>query len=283
MFPTVGSTALPAGTHVAVASGRPCRIEDLVPGAVLEGGGVVASVAELPLGSIPEAILIAAGALAPESPSTDLALSPRQWVAFGERLAPAGVLANGVTIRRAESVPAAWYALAADRPSSVIAAGVSLPLPGPAGLGDRFRPLAAGPELAALRASLRPPPPPSLRVMLGARELPADLAADRMEAKLPSAEGAPMLVLRLVSPPGRPRGTRDLRHFGVAIREVALDGEALALDDPGFGDGFYPVERREAAAWRWTNGDATLALPPSDAPRVLTIQLAPWHAQLEPA
>jgi hypothetical protein len=283
MFPTVGSTALPAGTHVALASGKPCRIEDLAPGTVLDGGAVVASVAELPLGSIVDAIRIAAGALAPESPSTDLVLSPRQWVAFGARLAPAGVLANGVTIRRAESVPAAWYALAADRPATVIAAGVSLPLPGPAGLGDRFRPLTPGPELAALRASLHPPPPPSLRVMLGARELPADLAADRVEAKLPSAEGAPMLVLRLVSPPGRPRGTRDLRHFGVAIREVALDGEALALEDPGFGDGFYPVERREAAAWRWTNGEATLALPPSDAPRVLTIHLTPWHTQLEPA
>jgi hypothetical protein len=283
MTPTVGSTALPAGTSIALASGELQTIEELTPGAVLQGGAVVASVAELPQGSIEEAVVITAGALAPDSPTRDLVLSPRQWVAFGDRLAPAAALANGVTIVRTPGVPADWYALAADRPATVTAEGVSLPLPGPAGFAGRFRPLAAGPELAALRASLRPPPPPHLRVMLGAQELPADLTADRMQAPLPSAEGAPMVVLRLVSPPGRPRGTRDLRHFGVAIREVALDGEPIALDDPGFGEGFYPIERREAASWRWTNGDATLALPASDAPRVLTIRLNPWHAQLEPA
>lgn len=284
MNPTVGSAALPAGTNVALASGEPRPIEELTPGAVLEDGGVVTSVMELPHGAVAEAVVLAADALAPGSPAAPLVLSPLQWIAFGDRLAPAGALANGGSIRRLPTVPPSWYALAADRPATLLAGGVRLALPGPAGLDARFRPLAAGPELAALRAGLRPPPPTPLRVMLGAEELPTVFAADdRLETSLPGAEGAPMTVLRLVSPAGRPRGTQDLRRFGVAIRKIELDGTALTLDDPGFGDGFYPVERRDTAAWRWTDGEATLALPPAEMPRALIIHLAPWHARLEPA
>lgn len=122
-----------------------------------------------------------------------------------------------------------------------------------------------------------------MRLLLGARAIPSLFDADRLEATIPAANGAPMTVLRLVSPPGRPRDTFDLRRFGVAVLRVELDGAAVSLDDPGFGDGFYPVERHDDAAWRWTNGNATLALPPADVPRRLAIHVATWHTQLEPA
>jgi hypothetical protein len=283
MTPTVGATALPAGTSVSLASGEQRPVETLAPGMTLEGGGVLASVAELPLGSVPEAVILAPGAIGSGAPSTALILSPLQWIAFANRLAPAGALANGSTIQRLPAAPPGWYALAAASPSTLAAHGVHLPLPGPAGLGAGFRPLAAGPDLVSLRASLCPPAPPPLRVMLGLLELPLLPAGDRLETSLPPSQGEPMIVLRLLSPQGRPPGTRDLRRFGVAIRAVELDGSPLSLDDPGFGDGFYPLERRENASWRWTNGEATLALPPSDTPRKLAIQIAPWHTQLEPA
>lgn len=283
MTPIVGATALPAGTGVALASGRRRPVKDLAPGTTLEGDAALTSVAELPPGAVAEAVILAAGAIAPEAPSASLILSPLQWIAFGDRLAPVGALVNGTSIQRLPSAPPTWFTLVADRPSVLMAAGVSLPLPGPHGLAPRFRPLAAGPEIQALRASLLPPSPPPMRLLLGARAIPAVFDADRVEATIPAADGAPMTVLRLVSPPGRPRGTFDLRRFGVAILRVELDGAAVSLDDPGFGDGFYPVEHHDNAAWRWTNGNATLALPPADTPRTLAIQIATWHTQLEPA
>ncbi len=283
MIPTVGATALPAGTSVALASGEWRPIEDLAPGAILDGKAVLTAVAELSADAVTDAVIVAAGAIAPEAPSIPLVLSPLQWIAFGDRLAPAGALANGTTIQRLPAAPPQWYALAADRAATLTAEGVSLPLPGPRGFAAHFRPLAAGPELAALRASLCPPPPLPVRLMLGGQELPVVLAADRLEVSLPAADGAPVTVLRLVSPPGRPRGTLDLRRFGVAVRGVEIDGKALALDDPGFGDGFYAIERRDNAAWRWTSGDATLELPSSGSPRVLVLHLTSWHTHLEPA
>jgi hypothetical protein len=283
MTPTVGATALPAGTSVALASGERLPVEDLAPGAILDSGAVLTSVVELPAGAVADAVILAPGALGPGSPSAPLVLSPLQGMAFADRLAPAGALANGVTIRHLPAAPPQWYALAAGEAATLTAEGLSLPLPGPRGFAARLRPLAAGPELVALREGLCPPPPLPLRLMLGTQELPAVLADDRLEVTLPAAHGAPMTVLRLVSPPGRPRGSLDSRRFGVAVRGVELDGKALALDDPGFGAGFYAIERHDNAAWRWTSGDATLALPPSTSPRAMVLHLTSWHTHLEPA
>lgn len=40
-----------------------------------------------------------------------------------------------------------------------------------------------------------------------------------------------------------------------------MNGEALALSDPRLGDGWNEVESGEGgAAWRWTNGEAALAI-----------------------
>ncbi len=306
MTPVAGSTALPAGTLVRLASGWQMPIEELAAGAVLDSGAVVVSVAALLRGAVPDAVSLAAGALTQGAPAADLVLSPLQWIVFADRVAPAGApddgapddgapagapgdvapagaLANGITIRRLSTAPLDWYALAVDRASTLTAAGVSLPLPGPAGLAAHLRPLAAGPALEALRARLCPPAPPSLRLMLGTQELPLAVASDRLEAMLPAGNEATATVLQLISPPGRPRGTADLRRFGIAIRAVELDGAALALDDPGFGDGFYPVERRDDVSWRWTNGNARLSLPASAFPRALVLHLTSWHTHLEPA
>ncbi len=284
MTPSVGATALPAGTSVSLATGEQSPVETLATGTILDGGAVVTSLVELPPGAVQEAVILAAGAIGPEAPSAALVLSPLQWIVVADRLAPAGALANGSTIRRLPAAPASWYAVAADRPATLATAGIRLPLPGPTGLPAQFRPLAIGPDLQALRASLCPPSPLPLRIVLGAQELPFVVAAaDRVEVSIPAAQGEALAIIRLVSPPGRPRGTRDLRRFGVAIRAVELEDKLLPLDDPGFGDGFYPVERRDSATWRWTDGEATLALPSSGAARRLAIHFTPWHTQLEPA
>ena len=48
----------------------------------------------------------------------------------------------------------------------------------------------------------------------------------------------------------------DCRRLGAAIEQVALDGRAVPLDDPRLTSGWHDPE----GAWRWTDGDAGLAL-----------------------
>ncbi len=55
-------------------------------------------------------------------------------------------------------------------------------------------------------------------------------------------------------------GIGDNRKLGVAVGEVRLDGKPLELDGEIFGKGFYPTERQEQHAWRWTDGAAKLGL-----------------------
>ena len=48
----------------------------------------------------------------------------------------------------------------------------------------------------------------------------------------------------------------DTRTLGIAISRLWLDGCAIDLDGPQFGHGWHARER----TWRWTDGDAWLAL-----------------------
>lgn len=279
MIPLLGATILPAGTNLALAGDKRRAVEKLTPGMTLHDGAVLASVTEVAAAA---AVRVGANALGEGTPSSQIVLTPPQWIAFGDRLVPVGALVNGATIER---VPpqSPWYALATDRPSLLAVAGLRLACPGPSGLASGWRPLVAGPELRELRAGFLPPPPPVLRLIAGTTELSCTLAGDRVEATLPAAAGAPMTVLRLLSPVGRSRDPHDSRRFGIAVLRVELAGVPVTLDSAGFADGFYPIESQNDDSWRWTNGNATLALPPSDTPRTITIRFASWHTELEPA
>jgi hypothetical protein len=56
----------------------------------------------------------------------------------------------------------------------------------------------------------------------------------------------------------------DTRTLGVAIGNFRLDGATISLDDPRLSSGWHgpePADSEGAAAeWRWTDGDAGLAL-----------------------
>lgn len=279
MIPDLGATILPAGTSLGLSGGKRRAVEKLAPGATLEDGAALTAVTQVPSDA---AVRVGANALAEGTPSSPVVLAPGQWIAFGNRLAPTGALVNGATVERVPP-PAPWYALATDRPALLAVHGLRLASPGPAGLAPDWRPLVAGPELRELRASLLPPPPPALRLVAGTKELSCALASDRAEATLPATSGAPMAVLRLLSPVGRSRDPHDSRRFGIAVLRVELAGKPVALDGASFADGFYPIECQDEDSWRWTNGNATLALPPSDVPRPLVIRFASWHTELEPA
>jgi hypothetical protein len=48
----------------------------------------------------------------------------------------------------------------------------------------------------------------------------------------------------------------DTRRLGVAIDRLWLDERDVSLDSPGLATGWHAPE----AVWRWTDGDATLAV-----------------------
>ena len=47
----------------------------------------------------------------------------------------------------------------------------------------------------------------------------------------------------------------------------------IAPDDPALTDGWYAVERDAASLWRWSDGDATIALPFSVRASVLEVEI----------
>ena len=61
--------------------------------------------------------------------------------------------------------------------------------------------------------------------------------------------------------------TNDTRLLGVAVSRIWLDGLAVALDGPQLSHGWHAREH----AWRWTDGDALLAV---DGVHALSFELA---------
>ena len=95
---------------------------------------------------------------------------------------------------------------------------------------------------------------PNLRVLADGGELAAEVAGQDWRVKLPPEARE----VRFVSPHGVPAqlnaDSDDHRPLGLAIAGLELDGAAPA--EACYGPGWHPAE----AAWRWTNGDATLVV-----------------------
>ena len=81
--------------------------------------------------------------------------------------------------------------------------------------------------------------------------------------------------VRLISASARPNAASpwldDRRLLGVAVRDVRADHTVVPLDGPAFGTGWWDLERAGATAFRWSNGDAVIALPKGT--KLLKIQL----------
>jgi hypothetical protein len=56
----------------------------------------------------------------------------------------------------------------------------------------------------------------------------------------------------------------DRRTLGVALARAVHDGEEIDLAGPAFGAGFLAPEGGPGGRWRWTVGDAALALARRD-------------------
>jgi hypothetical protein len=121
-------------------------------------------------------------------------------------------------------------------------------------------------------------PDPALRVMVGKRVIePVSQSDGRYVFNLPARRGTVRLLSRTAVPSELRPWVEDRRRLGVMVAALTLrtanDVQAIALNDPDLRDGWWDLERNDAATWRWTDGDATLPLPGKGA-AVLEVGLA---------
>ncbi len=80
-------------------------------------------------------------------------------------------------------------------------------------------------------------------------------------ARLPAGTRGVRIVSRAALPAETRGDTEDRRRLGVALRALVVNGTPIALDDARLGAGWHAVEYQgEVADFRWTDGDARLAL-----------------------
>jgi hypothetical protein len=91
--------------------------------------------------------------------------------------------------------------------------------------------------------------------------------------RLPPGTRSVRVASRSYVPVEADPATGDARRLGVALARLTLAGETLALSDEVCIAGFHPLEGPTAGPWRWTTGDATIALPPRTEESVLEIAI----------
>ncbi len=243
-------------------------------------------------------IRIRAGALAPDLPRRDLVLSPDHCLLFDGHLLRAFRLLNGASVVQEQPARVTYVHIELERHALLLAEGVAAEsyldeghrgffdgatgLPGP--LADRTTPTCApfAPDDAfaeriwrRVAAGAQAPAPaprsaPALRLLASGRPLhPAAIQGGRHLYALPPSA----TELRLISPAARPTDSRpwaeDRRRLGLRIASVTVDGARMPLDGPQAARGWWCAE---PDGCRWTDGDASLALPP--AASVLEVRLS---------
>ena len=97
---------------------------------------------------------------------------------------------------------------------------------------------------------------PALHAIAAGRVLRPEIAGRTYRFQLPRGAGVVRLRSRSAVPAEIEAEHSDHRRLGVAVAGITLGGSPLALYHPAIRDGWHDAE----AAWRWTNGDAGLAV-----------------------
>jgi hypothetical protein len=257
-------------------------------------------------------IRVAADAIAAGVPARDVLLSRDHALYLDGSLVPVWQLANGATIVRqdglasvtyvhveldrhdimlAENMPAESYLDTGNRALFANAAGVRALHPAfgepPDATAlrvwaqDAAAPLLLGGEaVAALRARLlrralalgwTRSHHPQLTALADGKRIPARRNDAGWQIRVPATAASVRLQSQTFIPAERTQGSGDARRLGVAVSGLLLDGAALPANCLGAG---WHAADTPGAAWRWTDGDARIALPPRSRPMQLDIRLA---------
>lgn len=241
-------------------------------------------------------ILVRAGAFGDGLPSRDLRLSPGHAVYIDGVLVPVSCLVNGATIVQEKIEHIRYFHVELDAHDVLYADG----LPCESYLDDGNRDVFANsPEHTDLYGRLDPVDwdgacAPVLRdwekdhaaltairakLHAHAEELGWHTTADanvkliadskaieqlheannRLWFQLPAGSNV-KLVSRAARPFDTIPGNLDTRMLGIAVSELRVDGQAIALDSAAFSEGFMGVETDGRHAWRWTGGEAQLSI-----------------------
>jgi hypothetical protein len=113
---------------------------------------------------------------------------------------------------------------------------------------------------------------PDLRLIVAGRELRPETRGRIRRFHLPRAASGIRLVSRSAVPAEVRDDSTDHRQLGVAVSRMIYGGKAIPLTDPRLSSGWHDVEHgSDDVVWRWTDGDAALALPGG---KVLDIEVA---------
>ena len=234
-------------------------------------------------------IRVQAGAFGTNLPHRDLRLSPDHAVLIDGVLIPIRYLINGKTIVQEQMDEVTYYHVELDQHDVLLAEG--LPCESYLDTGNRsafanggdevmLHPdfalkvwetkacaqlVVNGPKLAAVKAMVlaqalahgyRVMSDPRLRIVADGRTLPPKITGNTWSVSLAPGVQSVRLISRAWVSAHVLADSNDTRMLGVAIANVRLDGTTLALDDPRLCSGWHVAE----AQWRWTDGDAVLAL-----------------------
>jgi hypothetical protein len=264
-----------------------------------------------PAPELAQPIRIAAGAFADTVPSRDLRLSPDHAVLLDGLLIPVKLLRNDASIaRETDCLRVTYYHVELDTHDVLLAEGLAAE--SYLDTGNRFifqnagvpldlhpafddaqaereatscAPFAADParvepiwQALAARAEANglaiPGAAPSIRLIAAGRIIqPLSQTATAAAFPLPAVAGP----VRLVSSASVQPWIDDPRGLGIAVTRLTLRTgstvETLPLDHPSLSDGWWNPERDGERMWRWTDGDAAIALN-IDRAAVLEVQFA---------
>jgi hypothetical protein len=254
-------------------------------------------------------VRLAPHALGPGAPARPLLLSPDHAVLIDGVLVPVRHLLNGRTIRSEPcSAVTYWHV---ELPRHAILAAEGLPCESYLDTGNRgdfdnapptaradtatalarwrhaCAPLVtAGPRLAAARAfalaqaaalghARTAEPDPRLRS--GGRDIRPERHGRTLRFALPPGTRSCRLLSRSAVPIEVEEASPERRRLGVAVAALRHAGSPVSLADRRLGAGWHAVETAGSAAWRWTDGDALLALGPGPLEIDLALTARYWE------